>query len=198
MTEPDVDSRPEKYAVATLGAVGRSGRGNVLTGAAGEDYVLYQLHLRNVLAAPVPAGAAIADLIVFDPRLSVGSMVQVKTSTRPRTWVLAAKSERPEYVHPRLFYALVYLPPDAKQASAAPEVFIVPSAVVADALAAQMRVWMSRPGRLGQQHADNPVRSLMRRYPWDVPGYPPGWLDQYRDRWDYITGEPPASEANER
>jgi hypothetical protein len=177
--------------------VGKSDRGNVLTGAAGEDYVLFQLHLRNVLAAPVPAGAAVADLIVFDPRLSVGSMVQVKTSTRPRTWVLTSKSERPEYVHPRLFYALVYLPSDAEAASGAPEVFTVPSAVVADVLAAQMRVWMSRPGRKGQEHADNPVRSLMRRYPWDVPGYPPGWLDQYRNRWDYLTSEPAAERTDE-
>jgi hypothetical protein len=176
-------------------AVGTSRRGNVLTGAAGEDYVLYQLHLRNVLAAAVPTGAAIADLIVFDPRLSVGSMVQVKTSTRPRTWVLSVKSERPEYVHPRLFYALVYLPPNAETASAAPEVFIVPSAVVANVLTVSTREWLARPGVRGQPHNDNPVRSLMRRYPWDVPGYPPGWLDKYRDRWDYLTSEPDAPDV---
>src|SRR6266545_6859917 len=57
-------------------------RGSVLTGAAGEDYVLYRLHLEGILAAPAPPGARIADLIVFDPAMSVGSMVQVKTRTR--------------------------------------------------------------------------------------------------------------------
>ena len=94
---------------------------SVLIGAAGENYVLYQLHWRDLLAAPAPPGAAIADLIVFDPKMSVGSMVQVKTTTRRSGWVLGEKNERAEYIHPRLFYAFVDLVPPT------PRVFIVPS-----------------------------------------------------------------------
>ena len=164
-----------------------SARGSVLIGAAGESYVLYQLHRLDLLAAPAPPGAPIADLIVFDPKMRVGSMVQVKTTTRAGSWVLTAKNTRPEHVHPRLFYALVDLVP------ATPEVFIVPSGVVANAVASSHSVFLATPGRRGQPHNDSPVRSLMRRYPFEVPGYPAGWLDAFRDRWDYLTTEPQES-----
>jgi hypothetical protein len=158
-----------------------------LVGAAGEAYVLYQLYRRDLIAAPAPSGAPIADLIVFDPKMSVGSMIQVKTATRARgRWVMGEKNSRPEHVHPRLFYALVDLEPDT------PAVYLVPSDVVADVLRASTDVWLRTPGRHGQPHNDNPVRSLMRRYPFEVPGYPDGWLDAYRDRWDYLSAEPPA------
>ena len=160
-------------------------KGKALIGAAGEDYVLYQLHQRDLLAAPAPTGAAIADLLVFDPRMSVGSMIQVKTTTRARHWVMTEKNERQEYVHPRLFYALVDL------AEATPAVFIVPSQTVAELLSLTHSLFLATPGRSGQPHVDNPVRSIRPRYSFDVPGYPAGWLDQYRDRWDYLTIEPP-------
>jgi len=160
-------------------------RGKVLIGAAGEDYVLYQLHQRGLLAAPAPTGAPIADLIVFDPKMSVGSMVQVKTTTRTGHWVMTEKNERQEYVHLRLFYALVDL------AEATPAVFIVPSQTVAELLSLTHSIFLTTLGRKGQPHIDNPVRSIRPRFPFDVPGYPPGWLDQYRDRWEYLTTEPP-------
>jgi hypothetical protein len=164
-----------------------SARGSALIGASGEDYVLYQLHQRGLLAAPAPTGAPIADLIVFDPKMSVGSMVQVKTTTRRGGWVMTVKNIREEYIHPRLFYALVDLVPPT------PEVFIVPSEVVADVLRVSTQVWLASPGRRGQPHNDNAVRSLLRRYTFEVPGYPPGWLGKYLDRWEYLTDEPPES-----
>ncbi len=156
-------------------------KGSVLIGAAGEHYVLYQLFRRDLLAAPAPTGAPIADLIVFDPKMSVGSIVQVKTTTKPGSWVLSAKNELPEFIHPRLIYALVDLVP------ATPEVFIVPSVAVADILSASHRAFLDRGG------VDNPVRSIRRRYSSPVPGYPNGWLDTYRDRWDYLQAEPQVS-----
>ncbi len=159
-------------------------RGSILIGATGEDYFLYQLHRRDLLAAPVPSGAPIADLLVFDPKMSVGSMIQVKTTTRAHSWVLGEKNERPEHVHPRLFYAFVDLVP------ATPAVFIVPSWVVAEVLRRSHEVFLSTPGRHNQPRNDNAVRSLGRGYPFEVPGYPNGWLDAYRDRWDYLTMEP--------
>jgi hypothetical protein len=157
-------------------------KGSVLIGAAGETYILYQLFNRDLLAAPAPTGAPIADLIVFDPKLSVGSMVQVKTTTVSGRWVLGAKNELPEFVHPRLFYAFVDLVP------AIPEVYIVPSVRVADFLAASHTAFLARGGK------DNPVRSIRRHHGSEVPGYLDDWLDQYRDRWDYLQAEPPRSD----
>jgi hypothetical protein len=159
-------------------------RGSVLVGASGEAYVLYQLYRRDLLAAPAPSGAPIADLIVFDPKMSVGSMIQVKTSTRPNSWVLTTKNTRRENVHPRLFYALVHLAP------ASPTVFIVPSKVIAEVLTVSYEAWQTTLDRHGRPRGDSAIRGLMRRYPFDVPGYPAGWLDPYLDRWDYLTAEP--------
>ncbi len=47
----------------------------------GEHYVLYQLHLRGLLAAQSPTRAYAADILVLSPVMGVGSMVQVKTRT---------------------------------------------------------------------------------------------------------------------
>jgi hypothetical protein len=44
-------------------------KSSLLTGAAGEHYVLYQLHLRGLLAAQSPRGAYAADVAVFSPAM---------------------------------------------------------------------------------------------------------------------------------
>jgi hypothetical protein len=54
---------------------------SVLTGAAGEHFVLYKLLRLGLLAAQVPRNAYAADILVFSPAMSVGSMIQVKTRT---------------------------------------------------------------------------------------------------------------------
>lgn len=72
-------------------------RTSVMTGAAGEDFVLYQLHIRDLLAAQAPPNAHAADIVVFSPRMSVGSMVQVKTRTAGRDggWHMSQKQRNP-------------------------------------------------------------------------------------------------------
>lgn len=105
-------------------------RDSAVTGSAGEHYVLYQLHRHGLIAALAPRGAHDADIIVFSPEMSVGSMIQVKTRTYGRDggWHMREKHEA--MAHPRMFYALVDLEPDA------PVVYVVPSGVVADVLRA--------------------------------------------------------------
>lgn len=70
-----------------------SRRDTALTGAAGESFVLYQLQRRGLLAAQCPANAYAADILVFSPSMSVGSMVQVKTRTigRDQGWHMSEK-----------------------------------------------------------------------------------------------------------
>lgn len=158
-----------------------SAKGSILTGAAGEDFVLYQLHLRGLLAAPAPRGAAIADLIVFDPAMSVGSMIQVKARTtgRDRGWHMREKHET--LVHPRLFYALVDLEADQ------PVTYIVPSTVVAEVIKRSHETWFSSPGLGGRVRRQTDLRRLRPDYEFEVVGYPAGWLDVYRERWDLLT-----------
>lgn len=157
--------------------------GHVLTGAAGEDYVLFELHRRGVLAAQTPTNAYLADILVFDPEMSVGAMVQVKALNRgSRGWAMAPKHETA--IHPRLFYVFVDL------GTSPPTCYVVPSEVVANVVALSHRTWLALPGRGGRAHKDNPMRRVMHDYGFPLPGYASDWLEEFRDRWDYLLAKP--------
>jgi hypothetical protein len=162
-------------------------KNSVLTGASGEHYVLYKLHRLGLLAAQAPPNAFAADILVFSPDMSVGSMVQVKTRTmgRDRGWHMQEKHER--LIHPRLFYTLLDLELDA------PAVYVLPSAVIARVVRSAHQAWLSTPGIRGQQHQDTKLRMLLPGYSFPVPGLLPGWLEDYRERWDYLTSDLPDS-----
>jgi hypothetical protein len=156
---------------------------SILTGTAGEHYVLYRLLLEGLLASLSPTNAYAADILVFSPRMLVGSMVQVKTRTTGRDsgWHMRRKHET--LVHPRLFYAFV----DLERAS--PVVHIVPSEVVADVLRRAHGAWLSIPGIRGQPHRDSDLRRILPRYAHPVPGLDDGWLDHWLERWDLLKEE---------
>ena len=151
-----------------------------LTGAAGEHYVLYRLQRIGLLAALAPTNAYAADILVFSPAMAVGSLVQVKTRTRGAGggWVMGAKHEA--LSHERLFYAFLDLEP------AEPQTFIVPCRVVQEVVHISHATWLALPARRGEAHRDNPVRQVRPSYPFPVPGYPDGWMEGYRERWDYL------------
>ena len=156
---------------------------HVLTGAAGEDYVLFELHRRGVLAAQTPTNAYLADILVFDPEMSVGAMVQVKArNPGGEGWAMTEKHERAR--HPRLFYVFVDL------GTSPPTSYVVPAAVVADVITLSHKTWLGGPGRGGRVRNDSPVRRLRRDYGFPVPGFPAGWLDAYRERWDHLLAPP--------
>jgi hypothetical protein len=159
-------------------------RNSVMTGAAGEDYVLFQLHVRDLLAAQAPPNAYAADIVVFSPRMSVGSMIQVKTRTGGRDggWHMAEKHE--SLRHPRLFYVFLDLQP------ATPVSYVLPSDVVAAAVTDSHRAWLAAPGARGQAHRDNKMRRIVPRFLPPPDTFPDGWMDQYRERWDYVTADP--------
>ena len=149
-----------------------------LAGPAGEAYVLFRLYQRGMLASLAPPGSPTVDVLVLAPDETVIASLQVKTRHhgRDRGWMLRKKHE--SIVQDRYFYALVDLEPDS------PVVYIVPSAVVADVIAKNHRAWLNAPGRGGRPHQDNEMRRVAPDYgDLEVPGYPAGWLDQYRERW---------------
>jgi hypothetical protein len=82
---------------------------------------------------------------------------------------------------PRLFYAFVDLEPEP------PVTYIVPSRVVAEVLTRSHRAWLDTPGKFGQPHKENPLRRILPACVEDVPDYPPGWLDDYKERWGLLT-----------
>jgi hypothetical protein len=159
-------------------------RDSVLTGSAGEAFVLFRLQLLGLLAAFSPPNAYAADILVFSPTMQVGSMIQVKTRTSGADggWHMREKHE--SLVHPRLFYAFLNLEP------AEPVVHIIPSAVVARVLGAAYQAWLAAPGKAGSPHHDNPMRRIMPRFREQVSGFADGWMDAYLERWDYISTDP--------
>jgi hypothetical protein len=116
--------------------------------------------------------------------MSVGSLVQVKTRTRgaDHGWAMSAKHET--LAHDRLFYAFLDLEPDA------PQVFIIPCEVVQEVVRVSHATWLAGTGRGGRVRNDSPVRRLRPSYRWPVPGFPDGWLEAYRERWDYLEIDP--------
>jgi len=147
-----------------------------LVGAAGEHLVLSRLLSRGLLAAPAPRGTEKVDIVVTNQDGKSSFRIQVKTtegSTR-NGWFLNAKHESQS--EPDLYFCFVLLRPTS------PQVFVVPSSVVAAAIQADHKHWLEKPSRSGKPHSD----SAMRRIRSSMPLMEHGWLDCYLERWDQI------------
>jgi hypothetical protein len=73
------------------------------------------------------------------------------------------------------------------------EYYIIPSEVMAKNVAEGHHLWLSTPGKKGQPHTDNTVRTV------HLPPYKSlgGWdISPYRDRWDLIEVVLNAAESN--
>ena len=146
----------------------------------------------GVLVAQSPAGVRDADVPVFGEG-GLGRRVQVKTRTYGADggWHMREKHEHTR--DPGLVYALVDLEPEP------PVVYVLPSAVVADALTGSHRAWLETPGRGGRAHRDHVMRRLLPEYSFAVPGFEGRWLERSRDRWDLLTsGLPDVANAPRR
>jgi hypothetical protein len=69
---------------------------------------------------------------------------------------------------------------------------------VEDVLARAHKAWLDAPGKNGRPHKDHAMRRMLPEYSFPVPGYPPGWLTKYRERWDLLTtlATPPATPSS--
>jgi hypothetical protein len=117
------------------------------------------------------------------PDETVIATLQVKTRTfgRDQGWHMSRKHEL--FAAARSFYALVDLEVSP------PVTHIVPSKVVAEVVRAEHAAWLAIPGKKGQARRDNDIRRLVPTYSHEVPGFPAGWLDEYKERWDLLKAE---------
>jgi hypothetical protein len=155
---------------------------SVLVGAAGEHYVMYKLARAGILVGQPPQGVANVDLLILDESANVLTNLQVKTRTKGADggWHLKAKHENLR--SGRLWYVFVDMEPDS------PVCLIIPSDVVADAVKISHATWLSTPGKNGQPHRDTDMRRIRPTYPFEVQGFPPGWMDKYREAWHLLAG----------
>ncbi|WP_181704459.1 hypothetical protein [Chthonobacter albigriseus] len=156
-----------------------------------------ELLRRGFIAALAPIGVPNADIVVTDLEGSRLCSVQVKTRRELGSdggWHMGEKHERIR--GERLFYAFVDF---GKALDEHPVVYVVPSSVVADVIRDSHQVWLSTPGKKGQQRKDGPFRRFLPDYTRVYgPGhrqYGPGWLEQYRNAWHLLAldATPPIS-----
>lgn len=150
-------------------------RKSVVTGATGEHYVAYKLSAMGFVVAVPRGNSPAVDLLVATPDGSRVISIQVKTSTgawrdRKRKpadshWEFEVGRKAAEYESDALYYAMV----DLRWGSGEPDVFLMPSKLVAE--------WARRGIR------EKWTRHIMWIYPGDE--YEPCEADS-KNRWDLI------------
>lgn len=157
----------------------------IVTGAAGEHFVMFRLLSKGKIAALAPTGADAVDILVSDKTGAQLAAIQVKTAGDPVTigWQMAKKHER--CARDRLFF--VFVSPSADP-NGAPTCWIVPSAVVARHIADTHHAWLNEdlaPGKRARNDSGKRAFHVAPHLP-PLPQYPRGWLDQYREAWTLL------------
>ena len=158
---------------------------STILSAAGEYYVLSRLCLAGYIAALAPKGVPNTDIVITDINSSRLFAVQVKSRLdkgQDKGWHMKRKHE--QIVSDWLFYCFVDF---GDGLGSAPTTFVVPSKVVAEAIATTHMNWLFAPGRNGRQHNDSEVRRLVPDYSVYLKEkagkYCKGWLEPYREAW---------------
>lgn len=155
-----------------------------LVGAAGEHLVLSRLLSRGMLAAQAPRGTRKADILVNHLDGKLPCLIQVKTRSGKGSdisWHMKSKHE--EIVEDDLFYCFVDLGPEH------PNVYVVPSAKVAEVIKESHSTWLATPGKSGNKHNDTDMRRVATNYKMDLKSAPPNWMDYYLENWDLIINQ---------
>lgn len=153
-----------------------------LIGAAGEHFVMFQLYRRGLMVGQPPQGVADVDLLVLDENAGIVTNLQVKSRSRGADGGWHMKSKHENLVNPRLWYVFVDME------HVAPSCFVIPSHRVAEVVRLSHSIWLSMPGKNGQAHGHTDMRRVRPKYPFEIPGYPNGWMEEFRERWDLLSG----------
>jgi hypothetical protein len=140
-----------------------------LAGVAGEYFVAAELSSRGYIASISLRNTRGIDILATNQSGSRSVTIQCKTNQRAKPlWVLNQKSE--DFFSDSHFYVLVSLGVPGER----PRFHVVPSKTVAEWTKTSHRKWLETPGRKGQQHADNKVRTFQ-----DLE-------NAYLERWDIL------------
>ena len=142
---------------------------NVSTGNAGEYFVAGELERHGFTVAVPISNVKDFDILAIDRSTFKQFAIQVKTTGyRQKKWTLSKKNE--DLQGDNIVYFFVSL-----NEMDVPEYHIVPSKIVAETIKRSHQEWLSTPGKHGQPHNDNTIRSFS-----DIN-------DVYLNRWDYLT-----------
>jgi len=143
-----------------------------LSGTAGEYYAAAELSRRGYLATITNRNAERVDILAAKPNSGRALKIQVKTiQGEKKRWVLRDKSEADH--GPGFFYIFVRL----GHIGTRPDFYIVPSAIVAQAVKTGHATWLSGTKRDGSARKDSSMRKFN-----DETGV-------YREAWSLLEAE---------
>ena len=160
-----------------------------LLGAAAEHYVMCHLLRRGYVAGLTSRGAPNSDIVVSNRRGDPLFSVQVKSRSQAGPWLL---SKAHEDGREALFLACVDFTSDP------PDVYVIPSTIVAKVIAHAHCFWRNGPPTRGLTRKDGSMRHLLldysRVFQSDNP-YPLGWMSPYCNAWHILKGAARSSEG---
>ena len=140
-----------------------------ITGIAGEYYVAAELSRRGFMASITLRNTDSVDILACKQSNLKTFKIQVKTiQNNSKKWPLNKKNENLK--DPDLFYVFVLL----KSYLERPAFYIIPSTELAANIKNQHLTWLNTPGRHGQAHNDNAIRSFRDN------------IDIYHEKWDLL------------
>jgi len=152
-------------------------RDSALVGLAGTYFVAAELSQLGYVATVTSRNTEGIDILAANRDGSKAVSIQVKTSrddlreSFSRSWIMQEKHENIYSDH--LFYVFADLKPNEK-----PDLYVVPSKVVADYIKKTHQEWLKTPGRGGRKHKENPMRLFEILNEKDAP--------KYLNRWDLL------------
>lgn len=158
----------------------KSNKNKTFRGNASQFFVAGELCRRGLVAVVTLGNCPNTDVLCSNPEGTKFVHIQVKTYVPGnRTCSVGLKAEI-DYGS-NFFWVLggIPLPNDDKEF----EYYVIPSSEMAKNVSKAYKLWLSSPGRKGQKHKDNPVRTVY------LPPFATanGWsIAKYKNRWDLI------------
>ena len=153
---------------------------SITRGNASQFFVAGELCRRGYAAVVTLGNTPNTDVLCSNTEGTRFVHIQVKTY-RPGNATCSVGMKTAKNFGPNFFWVLSGLPKPGSEA--AQEYFVIPAVEMAKHVSEAHRQWLETPGKKGQPHKDNPVRTV---------ALPPrrsfsGWdISPYRNRWDLI------------
>jgi hypothetical protein len=163
----------------------KSSRGN-----ASQFFIAGELCRRGYSAVVTLGNTPNVDILCSNQQGTRFAHIQVKTFV-PGNRTCSVGMKAMKNVGPTFFWILGGIP---RPGSDRPfEYYVIPSKEMANNVSEAHELWLSTPGKEGQAHQDNKVRTV------HLPPYKSfsGWdISAYRERWDLIEAVLNAQESN--
>jgi hypothetical protein len=139
------------------------------SGTAGEYFVAAELSMRGWLATVTIKDAPGIDVLVTDPARGRTAAIQGKTTSKANgRFVLKPKDEVPPAPWANEWYVFVAL----KEIGARADFYVVPRAVVADAVYSDHQEWLLKPDAKGRTRKPSSTRDMQAVH---LAGYREAW-----------------------